>query len=228
MEGMVHIELKCLVIVAHPDDETIWMGGLMLRHPQWEWEIVALSRADDPDRAPRFRRAGEEYGAKVAISDLDDSPVLAPLSADLHEIKDRIERMLAEVDKSSDVCDVQADMCDGYDLIFAHGVAGEYMRHERHEQVHRAVREMWETGELTGTPMFFAYEDAGRTHTPAPAPDAQILVRLAPDEYSCKQHIIREIYGFGPDSFETEAAGVVEAFRTPADLQTIAKMQTEF
>jgi LmbE family N-acetylglucosaminyl deacetylase len=25
---------KCAVIVAHPDDETLWAGGLMLMHPE--------------------------------------------------------------------------------------------------------------------------------------------------------------------------------------------------
>jgi LmbE family N-acetylglucosaminyl deacetylase len=25
---------ECAVIVAHPDDETLWAGGLMLMHPE--------------------------------------------------------------------------------------------------------------------------------------------------------------------------------------------------
>ena len=190
------------------------MGGLMLRHPSWEWRIIALSRADDPDRAPRFHRAGEVYGAKVAISDLDDSPVLAPLSLDLHEIKERILRSISDF---------------GFrisDLILTHGAAGEYTRHERHEQVHRAVREMWEAGQLSGDIIFFAYTDEERTHPPEPSPDARIRIMLTPEEYARKQEIIQGIYGFREDSFETKAAGPVEAFTTPADPETMARLRT--
>ncbi len=202
--------MKCLAIVAHPDDETIWMGGTILRHPDWEWHILALSRASDPDRAPKFRRVGEAYGAHVAMSDLDDSPVLAPLPADLHEIKARVR---------SAECGVR-----NADVVFTHGIRGEYTRHERHEQVHRAVREMWEEGELSGDILFFAYMDDCRTHPPEPAPDAQIKIALTPEEYARKQEIIRGIYGFNEDSFEMASAGPIEAFTTPSDPETTVRL----
>ena len=189
------------------------MGGLILRHPDWEWRIVALSRADDPDRAPRFRHAGDVYGAQVAMSDLDDSPTLAQLSSSLIEIKERVRGAISDF---------------GFrisDLLFTHGARGEYTRHLRHEQVHRAVREMWEEGELGGDILFFAYTDDGRTHPPEPAPDARILVNLMPDEYARKQEIIRGIYGFGDGSFEATAAGPVEAFTSPADPKAVARLR---
>jgi LmbE family N-acetylglucosaminyl deacetylase len=42
------------VIVAHPDDETLWAGGTILSHPSWQWFIVCLCRGSDKDRAPKF------------------------------------------------------------------------------------------------------------------------------------------------------------------------------
>lgn len=45
------------VIVAHPDDETLWAGGTILMHPETQWTILTLCRRSDPDRSPKFDKA---------------------------------------------------------------------------------------------------------------------------------------------------------------------------
>lgn len=200
--------MQCLVVVAHPDDESIWMGGVMLRHRDWHWHVLSLCRAGDPDREPRFHTVARELGVRGRISDLDDSPVLAPLSPDLREIKDRVRDLLPR----------EAD------LIFTHGPDGEYTYHPRHVEISRAVREMVRDGELTGTLVFFAYEDGGGAYRPRPAADAQIRIELTPEELTRKQHVLRDIYDFQPGSLEFDSAGLVEAFNLE-NLSTVPDVQ---
>src|SRR5450755_81544 len=70
---------RAAVVVAHPDDESLWCGGYILTHPEFLWRVVTLCRAADPDRAPRFLRVLQRLGAEGEMADLDDGPDQAPL-----------------------------------------------------------------------------------------------------------------------------------------------------
>ena len=45
---------RVAVVVAHPDDETLWTGGLLLSHPEWSIFIVSLCRGKDTDPTASF------------------------------------------------------------------------------------------------------------------------------------------------------------------------------
>jgi LmbE family N-acetylglucosaminyl deacetylase len=109
------------VIVAHPDDETLWSGGLILAHSDWDWTVVTLCRAGDPDRAPRFFRVLQHLGATGGMGDLDDGP--DQLALDQSLIQDTILSLLPT---------------SHFDLLVTHGPRGEYTRHRRHEEVKMA------------------------------------------------------------------------------------------
>ncbi len=85
--------LRAAVVVAHPDDETLWCGGYILNHPEFHWRIVTLCRASDPDRAPKFRRVLQRLGAEGEMADLDDGPDQVPLA--LEQVKETAARLLA-------------------------------------------------------------------------------------------------------------------------------------
>ena len=104
------------IVVAHPDDETLWAGGTILSHPTWEWFIVCLCRASDKERAMRFHNALKVLNAEGIMGDLDDSPEQKAL--DENEIELAILNLLPQ---------------KHFDLIISHNPTGEYTRHIRHE-----------------------------------------------------------------------------------------------
>ena len=71
--------VRAAVIVAHPDDEILWMGGFLLMNAEYQWKVVTLCRGKDPDRAPKFSKVMKYIGAIGTMGDLDDGPDQCPL-----------------------------------------------------------------------------------------------------------------------------------------------------
>jgi len=189
--------LNVCIIVAHPDDETLWAGGMILMHPQWQCFILSLCRASDPDRAPKFKQALSNLGASGTMADMDDGPEQHPLS--LHELQQTI---MTGIDPS--VCD----------LLLTHGTKGEYTRHRRHEEVSQAVLELVQSGKIRCQELWqFAYEDGCGQYVPRADAQASFSVSLPDDIWKRKYKIITEIYGFAPESWESRVTPRTEAFR---------------
>ena len=187
---------KVAVIVAHPDDETLWAGGQILGHPDWQWTVVTLCRGTDPDRAPKFRRVLDRLGAQGAMADLDDGPDQTPLPG--AEVQDAILSLLSGM---------------AFDAVLTHGPRGEYTRHRRHEEVSQAVTDLWQGSRLTAGQLFlFAYEDGGRAYPPRPRQDAHLVETLPDTLWRQKHDIITGLYGFAPDSWEATVTPRQEAF----------------
>jgi LmbE family N-acetylglucosaminyl deacetylase len=187
-----------LIVVAHPDDEVLWAGGLILMHRSVTWTILALCRKSDPDRNPKFFRVAGELGAQGIMGDMDDGPEQHPLpSSD-------VERMILSLLPQR-----------SFDLVVSHSPVGEYTRHRRHEETSNAVQALWRRGELSSPELWlFAYEDGGGTGDPQPIPDAHRLVSLDGPTHLEKMRLITDVYGFSRDGFEGRAVSSVEAFWT--------------
>ena len=187
---------RIAVIVAHPDDETLWAGGILLRGTFGSCHILSLCRGQDPDRAPKFYRALKELGASGSMADLDDGPEQTPLKEG--EIRKTLLDMLPHGE---------------YDRIYTHSPAGEYTRHLRHEETGREILKLWLSGELKAREInLFAYEDGGHSYLPRPIKNANVYITLSEIIWRKKHRIIRDIYGFDESSFEARTTPRSEAF----------------
>jgi LmbE family N-acetylglucosaminyl deacetylase len=189
--------MKVAIIVAHPDDETIWSGGLILQKPEWEWTVLSLCRADDPDRSRKFESVSGVLGFHAFISNVDDSNPLKQINAQ-RDIGSRILNFLAST-------------C--WDLCLTHGANGEY-GHPRHKAVHDEVVRLLHDRTLECHQLWtFAYECNVQKRLCRPHPDANFLVHLADKELLEKRRIVHREYGFAEDSFEVRSCVTPESFR---------------
>ncbi len=187
---------KVVVLVAHPDDETLWAGGTLLMHGGWTTFVGTLCRAGDRDRAPKFFRALDLLGAKGAMADMDDGPAQNPLG----EVQVRAT-LLSLVPR------------EHFDLVLTHAPKGEYTRHLRHEEVSRSVLRMWAEGEIQSRELWlFAYEDEEGRQLPRAENNADILVDLSDEAWGVKRNLLTQIYGFVPESWEVQTNPRREAF----------------
>ena len=185
-----------LVVVAHPDDETLWAGGTILSHPTNNWFILCLCRASDKDRSVKFYNTLKIIKAEGIMGDLDDGPTQEPLN------ETELEKYILDLLPATH-----------FDLIITHSAKGEYTRHLRHEEVNRAVEILWNTGEISAKELWtFAYEDGNKAYFPRAIENADIYEKLPEQTWLAKYSIITETYGFDKHSWEAETTPKGEAF----------------
>ena len=184
------------IIVAHPDDETLWAGGTILNHLSWKWFIVCLCRGNDKERAPRFYSALKILKSEGIMGCLDDGPEQKPLD------EKEVERLILDLLPPHH-----------FDLIISHNPTGEYTRHLRHEEVSKAVIRLWYRGKISANELWtFAYVDGNREYYPRAVETATVYRKLTRPIWFRKYSIITETYGFEKDSFEAETTPKSEAF----------------
>lgn len=194
---MIRLSIKTVaIIVAHPDDETLWVGGTILSHPSWKCFIVCLSRQSDIERASKYYKALEILKSEGIMGDLDDGPGQNPLD------EKEVQRVILELLPNKH-----------FDLIISHSPSGEYTRHLRHEEVGEAVIKLWHSGRISATEHWaFAYHDGNKAFYPKAIVNANIYHTLSKRIWGRKYSLITETYGFGKNSWEAETTPKEESF----------------
>lgn len=106
------------VVVAHPDDEVMWCGGLLARYGEKCTVICCSIPRSDPVRAWKFFDACDVFGAKTRLLPFTETDAAQPL------------QRLDALDLS------------GFDCVVTHGAAGEY-GHQHHRSLSAYVRGRW-------------------------------------------------------------------------------------
>jgi LmbE family N-acetylglucosaminyl deacetylase len=184
------------IIIAHPNDETLWVGGTILSHPAWKCFIVCLCQGNNPEQATRFYNTLAIMKSEGVMGNLDDGPEQNPL--DEKEVETAILDLLPK---------------KHFDLIISHNPGGEYTRHIRHEEIGKAVINLWHSGKISTDELWaFAYEDGNKKYYPKPIETVSNFRPLLKRIWQRKYSIITETYGCEKSSWEAETTTKAEAF----------------
>lgn len=184
------------IIVAHPDDEILWAGGIILNNPQWQYFITSLCRKNDEDRSAKFYKVIKILNAQGIMGNLDDEPEQKPLNA--IQVEQKILDLLPN---------------KHFDLIITHSPFGEYTKHLRHEEAGRAVITLWNKGKIATNKLWaFAYEDGNKNYFPKAIENTTYRETLKKEIWNKKYNLITETYGFEKNSWEAKTTPKTEAF----------------
>ena len=186
---------QSLAVVAHPDDETIWLGGFISRHPELNWTILSLCHASDPDRRPKFSRACRHFKAAGMIADLPDDGKLS------------LERLIARIKK---IIPEKLGRKRRFDYIFTHGQNGEY-GHLIHRAAHQAVKSLVKEKKIITENLFcFNYK---KNRRPTAKKNSDLIIHLNAREFKNKKAVMTGIYGFDPTGIDANLCANPEAFK---------------
>lgn len=118
---------RALAVVSHPDDETIFIGGTLLSHPEYHWQILCVTYEQASQRAEEamaaiscYRADGLQIGIRF-LEHVDDNHSESG-GIDITRLREQL-----------------SEWATWADLVVTHNEEGEY-GHAAHRAVHRATK----------------------------------------------------------------------------------------
>lgn len=108
--------IRAAVFSAHPDDETIWMGGTILSRNDWIWKIFIATHNENDERGIEFKCAINEYKVKYEIHQLSFEFIEI-----MEDTQDENRIKIVETNEK-----LKKIKLDDFDVIFTHNIDGEY------------------------------------------------------------------------------------------------------
>lgn len=153
-----------LVIVAHPDDETLFFAGLLLTKPEENWKLIVVTDGNADKRGKERRHELEQATKHLGIENFEqlDFPDIYENRLDV----DRLQKILAkEIETTRQV--------------FTHGPVGEY-GHPHHQDVSFAVHK--------------CFAGKCPVYSPAYNHFPELRVLLSKSQYEKKFQIMADVY----------------------------------
>jgi LmbE family N-acetylglucosaminyl deacetylase len=161
-----------LICVAHPDDETIFFGGLILNrgrrnHSEEElpWRVICCTSDGDADRRRQFSDACRE----LSVEHLEWWAF-----PDKYEQRLPIDRLIEKL-----------RMLPVPHEIYTHGIVGEY-GHPHHQDVSYAVHHAFSANGEVQHPRLYSV-----SYNTYP----EFEIKLSPDDFARKTRILTQVYG---------------------------------
>lgn len=189
--------MRGLIIIAHPDDETIWLGGVIMMNPAIDWTVLCLARSEDPDRGPKFARVATKLNFRFFHENLDDLGQISFLKH-VEDTKKFIKKHIGSTE---------------FDFVITHGKNGEY-GHRDHKSIHEAVKDLTQRGLLKTKQILYLHMKQPRKRTPLLIPrlHPDLIVKLPVKIYEAKKDIMEKTYGYSRLGIDTSYCTKVEAF----------------
>lgn len=128
LKDLKRIRKKALIIVAHPDDETLFMGGTIAEFKRWRWGVLCVTDCDE-----RYNKRRCQELLQVCHIYNRNGSYVKPCMLGIVKRKGRLLK--------DEVIKKIRDFIEEYgpfDIVFTHNKKGEY-GHRTHMLIHNVV-----------------------------------------------------------------------------------------